>query len=64
VHYTIVEETPEGEPVTAGTFLVNKIPIVILFDSGSSHSFMSLAFAQKHGFKISELWVQDQFGWV
>ena len=55
VHYTTVEEVPEGEPVTAGTFLVNKIPAVILFDTGSLHSFISLAFAQKHEFKISKL---------
>jgi hypothetical protein len=43
-----VDEIPEGEPVTAGKFPVNQNPIVILVDSGSSHSFMSQAFAQKH----------------
>jgi sorbitol-specific phosphotransferase system component IIA len=48
VHHTTVEEIPEGEPVTAGKFPVNRHPVVVLFDSGSSHSFMSQAFARKH----------------
>jgi hypothetical protein len=48
VHHTTVDEIPEGEPVTAGKFPVNQNPIVVLFDSGSSYSFMSQAFAQKH----------------
>jgi hypothetical protein len=43
-----VDEIPEGEPVTAGKFPVNQNPVVVLFDSGSSHSFMSQAFARKH----------------
>jgi sorbitol-specific phosphotransferase system component IIA len=43
-----VEEIPEGEPITAGKFPVNQNPVVVLFDSGSSHSFMSQAFARKH----------------
>jgi hypothetical protein len=43
-----VEEILEGEPVTAGKFSVNQNPVVVLFDSGSSHSFMSQAFARKH----------------
>jgi hypothetical protein len=43
-----VDEIPEGEPITAGKFPVNQNPAVVLFDSGSSHSFMSQAFAQKH----------------
>jgi hypothetical protein len=42
-----MDEIPEGEPVTAGKFPVNQHPVV-LFDSGSSHSFMSQAFAWKH----------------
>ena len=43
-----VDEIPEGEPVTAGKFPVNENPAVVLFDSASSHSFMSQAFPQKH----------------
>ena len=55
MHYTVVEEVPAGEVVTAGMFLVNKHPAVVLFDSGASHSFMSQAFASKYGQKIIEV---------
>jgi hypothetical protein len=43
-----VDEIPEGEPITAGKFPINQYPAVVLFDSRSSHSFMSQAFARKH----------------
>jgi hypothetical protein len=43
-----VEEIPKGELVTASKFPVNQHPTVVLFDYGSSHSFMSQAFARKH----------------
>jgi len=43
-----MEEILEGELVTAGMFPVIQHLVVVLFDSGSSHSFMSQAFAQKH----------------
>jgi hypothetical protein len=36
-----------GEEVLAGTFFLNECPIVILFDSGASHDFMSSACAKK-----------------
>jgi len=36
-----------GEVVTTGTFLVNQHPIVVLFDSGASHSFISQTFVSK-----------------
>jgi len=55
VHYTTVEEIPEGEAVTAGMFLVNQHPAVVLFDSGALHSFMSQAFASKHGQHVVDL---------
>jgi predicted aspartyl protease len=41
--------------MTADMFPVNQHLTVVLFDSGSSHSFMSQAFAQKHDQKIEEL---------
>jgi hypothetical protein len=40
-NYTIVAEIPMGEEVLADTFFCNKHPIIILFDSGASHDFMS-----------------------
>jgi hypothetical protein len=42
-----VEEIPMGEEVLAGTFFLNDQPIVILFDSGASHDFMSSTCAKK-----------------
>jgi hypothetical protein len=47
-----MEEIPSGEVVTAGMFLVNHHPAVVLFDSGASHSFMSQTFASKYDQKI------------
>jgi hypothetical protein len=38
---------PTGEDVLAGTFFLNDHPIVILFDSGASHDFMSSTCAKK-----------------
>jgi hypothetical protein len=55
VHYTTIEEIPEGEPMTTGMFPVNQHPTIVLFDSRPSHSFISQAFAQKHNQRIDEL---------
>jgi hypothetical protein len=46
-NFTTVEEIPLGEEVLASTFFLFEHPIIILFDSGASHDFMSLACAQK-----------------
>jgi hypothetical protein len=46
-NYTTVEEIPTGEEVLVGTFFLNECPIVILFDSGASHDFMSFTCANK-----------------
>jgi hypothetical protein len=46
-NYTTVEEVPTGEEVLAGTFFLNECPIIILFDSGASHDFMSFTCAKK-----------------
>jgi predicted aspartyl protease len=42
-----VEEIPTGEEVLVGTFFLIERPIVILFDSGASHDFMSFTYAKK-----------------
>jgi hypothetical protein len=46
-NYTTVEEIPTGEEVLAGTFFLNECPIIILFNSGASHDFMSFTCAKK-----------------
>jgi hypothetical protein len=47
IYYTQVATTPDGEPVM-GTFLVANHPAVILFDSGTSHTFISKKFVEQH----------------
>jgi hypothetical protein len=47
VNYTTVDGIPMGEEVLASTFFLNERPIVILFDSGASHDFMSSTCAKK-----------------
>jgi hypothetical protein len=42
-----MEEIPTGEEVLAGTFFLNEHPIIILFDSGASHDFMSSTCTKK-----------------
>jgi hypothetical protein len=42
-----VDGIPRGEEVLASTFFLNERPIVILFDSGASHDFMSSTCAKK-----------------
>jgi hypothetical protein len=46
VNYTTVDGIPTGE-VFAGTFFLNELPIVILFDSRASYNFMSSTCAKK-----------------
>jgi hypothetical protein len=47
VNYTTIEDVPKGERVLAGTFSLNGHPVVILFDSSSSHDFTSKACTKK-----------------
>jgi hypothetical protein len=41
VNLTTLVELPEGAPITTGTFYIDYKPIIILFDSGATHSFIS-----------------------
>jgi hypothetical protein len=52
VNYTAMEDIPEGEQVLVGTFSLNRYPIVIMFDSGATHDFISRACTQKHQLDI------------
>jgi hypothetical protein len=42
-----MEEIPTREEVLAGTFFLNEHPIIILFNSGASHDFISSTCAKK-----------------
>jgi hypothetical protein len=41
--------------VVIGMFLVNTTSVVVLFDSGASHSFVSTAYVEKHNLPMSLL---------
>jgi predicted aspartyl protease len=42
-----MDKIPTGEEVLACTFFLNERPIIILFDSGASHDFMSSTCSKK-----------------
>jgi hypothetical protein len=46
-NYTTMDGIPMGEEVLASTFFLNECTIIILFDSGASHDFMSSTSAKK-----------------
>jgi hypothetical protein len=41
VNFTTLAELPDGAPVMSGTFSIHHKPVVILFDLGATHSFIS-----------------------
>jgi hypothetical protein len=55
VNYTTMEDIPEGEQALTGTFSLNGHPIVIMFDSGATHDFISKACTQKHQLVIEHM---------
>jgi hypothetical protein len=46
-NYTTIEEIPTREEVLAGMFFLNEHPVIILFDSGASHDYISSTCAKK-----------------
>ena len=52
VNITEVEEILQNEPVMAGMFTIDSHPTYVLFDSGASHSFMSMGFIQRHNISL------------
>jgi hypothetical protein len=55
VNHVAVEETQEAPDVVIGTFSINDISAVVLFDSKASHSFISAAYVEKHNLPIALL---------
>ena len=55
VHYTTLEDVPEGAQVMAGTFSVNNLPVTVLFDSGASHTFISHECASRLGLEVENI---------
>jgi hypothetical protein len=54
IYYTQVATTLEGEPVMIGMFHVANHQVVILFDYGASHTFISKKFVEKHFIPCTE----------
>jgi len=52
VNFAEPEEIPQGEPVMVGMFTIDSHPAYVLFDSGASHSFMSMGFAHQHNIPL------------
>ena len=52
VNFTEAEEILHNEPVMASMFTIGSHPAYVLFDSGASHSFMSMGFAQRHNISL------------
>jgi hypothetical protein len=48
VNFTTLSELPDGAPIMTGTFSINNQLVIILFNSGTTHSFIS----SKYGIKI------------
>jgi hypothetical protein len=55
VNYTTMKGVPEGGHVLVGTFSLNGHLIIILFDSGATHEFISKAYTQKHKMAVKSL---------
>jgi hypothetical protein len=51
----VVEEAQEAPDVVIGMFLINDTSTVVLFDSGTSHSFISAAYVGKHNLPLALL---------
>jgi hypothetical protein len=49
VNLTTLSELPEGTPIMTGTFSINHQPVIVLFDSGATHSFISSKCGTKLG---------------
>jgi hypothetical protein len=48
-----VEEVQEAPDVVNGMFLIKDTSVVVLFDSGASHSFISAAYVWKHNMLLA-----------
>jgi hypothetical protein len=50
-----MEEAQEASNVVLGLFFINTTSVVVLFDSGASHSFISIAYVEKQNLPIARL---------
>jgi hypothetical protein len=50
-----MKDVPEGGHVLTSTFSLNDHPIIILFNSGAPHDFISKAYTQKHKLAVKSI---------
>jgi hypothetical protein len=50
-----MEEAQEAPEVVIGMFFINDTSAVVLFDTGASHSFISIAYVEKHNLPMALL---------
>jgi hypothetical protein len=50
-----VEDAQEAPGVVIGMFFINDTFVVVLFDFGASHSFISAAYVEKHNLPLALL---------
>nr|CAH66687.1 OSIGBa0097A15.2 [Oryza sativa] len=55
VNHVTAAEAQDAPDVILGTFLVNSVPATVLFNSGATHSFLSMSFAGNHGMEVEDL---------
>ena len=46
------QQVVQQETVMAGMFTIKSHPALVLFDSGASHSFMSMGFVERHNLSL------------
>jgi hypothetical protein len=55
VNHVVVEDAKVASDVIIGMILVNDNNVIVIFDSGASHSFIAANFVQKHNLPLSML---------
>jgi hypothetical protein len=55
VNHMTSDEAQQTQDVVLGMFLASSHPATILFDSGASHSFITLSFVAKHNLPIANM---------
>jgi hypothetical protein len=53
VNHVAVEEVQDAPDVVIDMFLINDTSVVVLFDSRASHSFISVAYFEKHNLPLA-----------
>jgi hypothetical protein len=51
----MVDEAQEAPDVVLDMFSINSTTVIVLFDSGASHSFISIAYMEKHNIPVAML---------